>query len=470
MQTTTFTYLAFLAAVTFLHWSLRGTRPRTLLLLASSWIFYAWWDVRFLPVLLVTSLVDWAVGLKVGAVPRGWPRTLLVAVSCAGNLGLLALFKYFDFGAGLAAAAAEAVGLSLHPPQLDLPLAVGLSFYTFQSLSYVIDVARGEREPERDLPTFMTYVSFFPLLAAGPIERAAHLLPQIRKERTFDAEEGADGCREILSGLFLKLALADNLAIHVDAVYGSAAPSGPAIALATVAFAFQIYWDFAGYTAIARGSARLLGVELVRNFERPYFAASLRDFWRRWHISLSTWFRDYVYRPLGGSRGGRARTAANLIATFVLSGLWHGAALHFVAWGAFHGIALAAERGLARSAAPPPSRLRLALRQARTFAIVCAGWILFRASSFPDAVAKFYRIAADAARVDLIVEALAGAWWIPVVIAGGCTVEWLSRPHPHPLAVHRWPIPLRWTLYTLLFWSALWLAPWEGRAFVYFQF
>lgn len=398
-------FAAFAAAWVLARHTVAG---RNAVALAGSYVFYAAWDWRFLGLIVFSTLLDFIAGLKIAEAGTPRLRRAWLAASVAGNLGVLAFFKYWNFFQESAAALFAALGLPIRPWTLDIILPVGISFYTFQTMSYSLDVHAGRMQPTRNLLAFAAYVAFFPQLVAGPIERAHRLLPQFLGPRVIDEHAFRRGLDLIAWGLFKKVVVADQLAPFVDLVYALDHPPPGLAALATVAFGFQIYADFSGYSDIARGLARLLGFELAINFNRPYFADSLRDFWHRWHISLSTWLRDYLYIPLGGNRRGVWCTFRNLAVTMALGGLWHGAAWHFVLWGCWHGLGLILERktGMGRiirktsrgpdessatepapadanergSGAPAGRRGDWAGRT-WTLAWVFAGWALFRAPS-----------------------------------------------------------------------------------------
>lgn len=349
-----------------------------------------WWDARFIVLIMASTLVDFLVGRSLHDA-RGRSRLWLLITSLAANLGLLGFFKYYNF---LVGSLAGLLGVSPRALHLDIVLPVGISFYTFQSMSYTIDVYRGKLEPVKRLTDFALYVAFFPQLVAGPIVRAREFFPQLFQWQPPSHERTEKGISLILIGLVKKMVLADNFARISDLYFGDVAahPGAWAAWSATFAFAMQIFFDFSGYTDIARGCGRLFGYEFPVNFRRPYLAGSITEFWRRWHISLSSWLRDYLYIPLGGNRKGSWRTYENLMVTMLLGGLWHGASWNFVFWGGFHGLLLAAER-LVRDrfqGVSIPEWLRLVLvpfRTAATFILVMVGWVFFRASSFQDSFA-----------------------------------------------------------------------------------
>jgi len=375
-----FEYLVFLVAVLAVYWLL-PRRGQNALLLVASYLFYGWVEPWWALLLAGSTTLDYLCGRAMGR----WParRRAFLALSVTGNVGLLATFKAYDFFAQQVAAALATLGVGVSPPLLSVALPVGLSFYTFQSLSYTIDVARGHCAVRRDPLDFAVFVSLFPQLVAGPIERARRLLPQLEAERRPTTARVESALRLLAWGFFQKLVIADNLAPYVDRVFELDAPAGIVLLAGTAGFALQILADFGGYTDIARGSARLLGIELVRNFDAPYAARSPSDFWRRWHTSFSSWIRDYLYIPLGGSRVPRGRFLLVVMVTMTLSGLWHGAAWNFVLWGVWHGLLVLVEHLLLRRTAP---RIRAVIGEVpatmlATGAMFCAtlaGWVVFR--------------------------------------------------------------------------------------------
>lgn len=340
-----FEYAVFLPVVLVLYWTVLRKRQNSLLLVAS-YFFYAAWDWRFLGLLMLSTIVDFCVGRTLGTRNEAATRKRLVGLSLAINLGVLGFFKYFNFFAESFADFMGRFGLAPDTPTLKVILPVGISFYTFQTLAYTIDVYRRKKEPEQNLLDFAVYVAFFPQLVAGPIERAQRLLPQIKTPRTsINYEQIRSGLFLILLGLVRKVVIADSLAPIVNEAFRTADSAGAVtLMVGIVAFALQIYGDFAGYSDIARGSSRLLGIELMENFNQPYLSRNITHFWRTWHISLSTWLRDYLYIPLGGNRKGVSKTYRNLMLTMLLGGLWHGAAWTFVVWGGLHGLYLVVHR------------------------------------------------------------------------------------------------------------------------------
>lgn len=375
-------FLVFFLTVFVLYWFVfaRSIYKQNFLLLVASYVFYGWWDWRFLSLIVLSSAVDFQIGAQLPTARN--PKRLLY-LSLFVNLGVLGVFKYADFFANSFIDMLHTFGMKADPITLGIILPVGISFYTFQTLSYTIDVYKKRMKPTKDPLTFFVFVSFFPQLVAGPIERAKHLLPQFAKARVFHYDFASGGAKLILLGFFKKLVVADGSGALVDVVYTNPESYvGAPMVVATFLFTFQIYGDFSGYSDIAIGLSRILGFDLLNNFKRPYFARSLTDFWRRWHISLSSWFRDYLYIPLGGSRGSNFKTYRNLFFTFLVSGLWHGANWTFVVWGTIHGLILMIERSL--GIAVHTSRF-VVLRIFSTFVVVMIAWIFFRANTVGDA-------------------------------------------------------------------------------------
>ncbi|MEE3180509.1 MAG: MBOAT family O-acyltransferase, partial [Planctomycetota bacterium] len=477
MSFTSIAFLFFLPIVWTIYWCLRRRQWQNLLLVCASYVFYGWWDARFCVLMLTSSLVDYVLGLALGPPPandetgktRLRRRRLLLGLSLGCNLGLLGIFKYFGFFVGSFQAAASLLGWSPNPVTLEIILPVGISFYTFQTLSYTIDIYRGQLQPTRKLVDYLAFVSFFPQLVAGPIERASRLLPQFQRPRQWNRDAAGDGLRQMLWGLFKKVVIADTLAGPVALAFASPETiDGPQLMVATVLFAYQIYCDFSGYSDIAIGTARLFGIRLMRNFAYPYFSQSIAEFWQRWHISLSTWFRDYLYIPLGGSRGGRRRTWRNAIVTFLVSGLWHGAAWRFVAWGGLHGLSLVAlpresgkipiDQPCGKGLVPGVAAL---LRMILVFSLVCAFWVLFRAESLGDAWLVWKKIVTEIHILDgyreLILEYQGGGplFGITHLLGVFLVIEWLNRHKPHPVDFPRLPRPLRWATYSILIWFVI---------------
>ena len=460
----------------------RRVGAQTVLITVASYIFYAWFDWRFLGLLFLSTIVDFYLALVIDNAKRSSrpPDSIdiakyTVAASVAFNMVVLGFFKYFDFFMDSAQRASDALGLQLSFPLLEIVLPAGISFYTFQSLSYVINVYDGKLRATDKLWDFSAYISFFPHLVSGPILRGAYLMPKIAHERTMSGAMFLSGLQLALWGYFTKLVLADNMAFIVNGTFRNPVPHGAAVVIATYAFAFQIYGDFMGYTNIARGISRMMGFELVLNFNLPYFAANPSDFWRRWHMSFSSWLRDYLYIRLGGNREGRFRTYRNLMVTMLLGGLWHGAAWNFLIWGAYHGTllclhrAFSAERRSLGGAVVARDRPLLVkgLAIAFFFQLTCVGWLLFRARGFHDLVAKLKAVllytrveefwSPDAVR--LLAYVLPFAAFELYQYVTGDLEPW-----------RRWPWPARTLWYTTLMVLIAILVPEAQTPFIYFQF
>ncbi len=390
-------FFIFLPIVFILYWFVTKSRLKVqnALLLIASYVFYGWWDWRFLFLILFSTIVDYWIGgtlSKEGSVRH---RKSLLAISLLVNLGLLGVFKYYNFFVESWIDAFATFGYKMHASTLNFILPVGISFYTFQTLSYSIDVYRNKLQPTKDFVAFAAFVSFFPQLVAGPIERASNLLPQILQKRTFSYRQAVNGLRLILWGLFKKIVVADSLAPIVDEIFNNyhSLPASTLV-VGAIAFAFQIYGDFSGYSDIAIGTAKLFGIELMSNFKYPYFSRDIAEFWRRWHVSLSSWFRDYLYIPLGGSRGAKGKTIRNVFVIFLVSGFWHGANWTFVFWGGFHALLFVPlllankNRNHTQSVVAEnrmlPSFKEL-LEMAFTFLLVTLAWVFFRAPSVSEA-------------------------------------------------------------------------------------
>ncbi len=361
-------------------------RLRNVMLLLASYYFYMNWEPTYALLLLTSTLITYLAALGIEYFRTVRYRKLCLVSSLVLNLSILFLFKYYNFLAQNVEALLCRGGLGIDIPELQLLLPVGISFYTFQALGYSIDVYRGTTKAEHNFATYALFVSFFPQLVAGPIERSNNLLPQFKHKHAFDYNEAMIGLRMMVWGYFLKLVLADRCGIYVDSIFNNIDKhNGGSFLLASLLFPFQIYGDFAGYSLIAIGAARIMGFRLMENFRRPYFACSIGEFWHRWHISLSTWFKDYVYIPLGGNRVPRLRQYFNLLVTFIVSGIWHGANWTFLCWGSLHGVLLCIEKafGIGRQ---EYTGLRLVWHWAMTFTLVCLAWILFRANTLQDAV------------------------------------------------------------------------------------
>lgn len=475
-------FAIFLPVVFALYWSLNGRSLtlQNLFLVAASYTFYGWWDWRYLGLVVFSTVVGYGSGIGIVRARDGRAKDLWLLVSIAVNLGLLGFYKYFNFFVDSFTTAFTFFGGEIGARSLHIVLPIGISFYTFQTLSYSIDVYRGHIEPTEDYVAFSAFHSFFPQLVAGPIERATHLLPQFYVRRRFEYAEAVDGLRQILWGLFKKVVIADSCAQFADTIFdGSSAYSGSTLLLGALFFTIQIYGDFSGYSDIALGTARLFGFRLMQNFAFPYFSRDIAEFWRRWHISLSTWFRDYVYIPLGGSRGGAWRKARNVFIIFLASGLWHGANWTFLVWGALnalyylpilllgrnrHNLEIVAKGRLL------PSPRELAAMGA-TFGLTVLAWIFFRAESVGHALRYIAGILSPSL---LSRPAFPGDGGAPVVIAlvtAFMLIEWVGREGHY--AIERvgltWNRPLRWGFYYVL---VLLIVSYSGadQQFIYFQF
>ena len=396
-------FAVFLPVVFIIYWFIVNRRLsiQNFFLVVASYFFYGWWDWRFLALIVVSSSVDYIVGICLGKVQEKTKRKMLLIVSIAVNIGLLATFKYYNFFAESLVGAFTLFGKKIDIGRLQVVLPVGISFYTFQTLSYSIDIFRNKLKPTKDIIAFFAYVSFFPQLVAGPIERAGNLLPQFLSNRNFNYEKSADGIRQILWGLFKKMVVADNLAALVDRVFNNPESfSSPALLITVCLFSFQIYCDFSGYSDIAIGTARLFGFDLMRNFAYPYFSRNIGEFWRRWHISLTGWFRDYIYIPLGGSREGQVKSIRNIFIVFLISGFWHGANWTFILWGGVHAclfvpaFILKKNRlytDIAARERKIPS-FKESIRIIVTFLLVSMTWIFFRSADLSGAVTYLKRL------------------------------------------------------------------------------
>ena len=472
-----FDFAVFLPVVFCLYWLLqnKSLRIQNALLLAASYVFYGWWDSRFLSLIIISSGVDYFIGLFLHRTQDGGRRKFLLIISLATNLGVLGFFKYYGFFVESFVSVIEVFGFRPNIGTLHLILPVGISFYTFQTLSYTIDIYRRKMEPTQDALAFFAYVGFFPQLVAGPIERASHLLPQFLKRRKFDIEQAKDGLRQILWGLFKKAVIADNLAEHVEIIYKNYdLYPGPVLLLGTLYFAVQIYCDFSGYSDIAIGTARLFGFNLVRNFAYPYFSRDIGEFWRRWHISLSTWFRDYVYIPLGGSRtGSKVRHLMNIIFTFTLCGFWHGANWTFIAWGFLNALYylpfVLAGKHKRYTDTVALGRLwpnyREVLQISSTFAMTLFAWIFFRASSLQHAFGFIGQLFSSS-WLEIPTVEKEGLPYVLIILV----VEWFQRDKQHALQIGKMPVWMRWVTYYTVLTSILFLANTGHVPFIYFQF
>jgi alginate O-acetyltransferase complex protein AlgI len=463
-------FVVFFAAVYALYRVLPH-RPQNWLLLVASYYFYAAWDWRFLSLLVGSTVVDYSVALYLGRRHDDAHRRRVLWISIAFNLGVLGFFKYYGFFAENLGVLLESAGIGGALPTLQVVLPIGISFYTFMTLSYVIDVYRREIAPTRDLLDFAVFVAFFPHLVAGPILRASSLIPQIAQPRRPTRAQMSDGAWLVGWGLVKKVLVADNLARIADAVFANPAPSALEVLVGVYAFAFQIYGDFSGYTDIARGISKWMGIELNLNFLFPYFVRSPQAFWKHWHISLSTWLRDYLYVPLGGNRGSTARTYRNLMITMILGGLWHGAAWPFVIWGVYQGALLVAYRWAgerwqgARWIAALDGPAGRILGWAVMFHLTCYGWLIFRA----DSASTIARMTAALGRWDGSVPATLALEWLfysaPLLLVHGYEA-WRRDLH----AVPSLPLLPRYVTVVGLAYLTLLFGEFGGSQFIYFQF
>ena len=470
-------FAVFLPVVFLLYWFVfnRNLKMQNLFVVAASYVFYGWWDWRFLGLIVFTSLSSYLSGLFIDKY-RDTPRKAraVSALNIIVNLLILGLFKYYDF---FATSFADAfLGGRTDGLLLKLVLPVGISFYTFKALSYSIDVYRGKMEPTRDIVQFFAFVAFFPQLLAGPIDRATTLLPQFSKPRTFEYDTGADGMRQILWGLFKKVVIADNCALFVDQVFSSyQTQSGSTLLLAAIMYTFQIYGDFSGYSDMAIGTGKLFGFRFMQNFKVPYFSRDIAEFWRRWHISLTSWFRDYIYIPMGGSRCSKAKIVRNTFVVFLVSGLWHGANWTFIAWGAYHAllflplILLGKNRRYRNTVAEGKAlpSIKETGQMILAFLLVAIGWIIFRADSIGMAWGYIRNMCS---RSILSIPEASGVTGFSVAICIMILVEWIQRGKEHGLDIQRIKRPaFRYAIYLVFTFLTILLAG-HSENFIYFQF
>lgn len=471
-----FEFLLFLTVVFFLYWFVfkKNLRLQNLFIVIASYFFYGWWDWRFLVLIAFTSLCSWGSGIWIGKYRQNnhGKAKAVTASNIVINLLILGIFKYYDFF--VKSFSDLFLNGKSDGPLLKVILPVGISFYTFQALSYSIDIYRGKLKPTKDVIAFFAYVSFFPQLVAGPIERATNLLPQFQQRREFDYNLAVDGMRQMLWGFFKKMVVANNCAVFVNAVWNDIpAQTGSTLVIAAILFAFQIYGDFSGYSDIAIGCSKLFGIKLMRNFNIPYFSRDIAEYWRRWHISLTTWFRDYLYIPLGGSRVNKFKILRNTLIIFLVSGLWHGANWTFIIWGAYHAILflplilmgknrkytnLVAEQ----SVFPSWKEMGQILF---TFLLVVIGWIIFRAENIGQA-GQFI--------IAIFTQGLPQKPQLPfstIYILIMLVVEWIQRKKEHSLQFTSHLTPwFRYPIYYTLIMMCLFCTPMQSEPFIYFQF
>lgn len=477
-------FMIFLPIVFLLYWFVtnKNLKIQNALLLVASYIFYGWWDWRFLSLILFSSFVDYLVGIGLSKQENQSKRKLLLLTSIFVNLGFLMYFKYFNFFIDSFVDAFSFFGQTLSATRLKVILPVGISFYTFQTLSYSIDVYKKKLEPTKDIIAFFAFVSFFPQLVAGPIERATNLLPQFYKKRNFDYDKAVDGLRQILWGLFKKIVIADNCATIANNVFNNYQEvSSISLIVGAIFFTFQIYGDFSGYSDIAIGTSRLFGFNLMKNFSFPYFSRDIGEFWRKWHISLSTWFRDYLYIPLGGSRGATWKKIRNTFIIFLVSGFWHGSNWTFVFWGGLNALyfipLLLAKKNRQNVNTIAENRfipnIREIFQMLTTFALTVFAWIFFRAETLAMAFDYIKRIIINFELVIPRHEGLAAGKSLIFILPLFVLVEWLQRNKEHALEFHNLKVskPIRLLSYysiilTIYFYGAIS----EKIEFIYFQF
>lgn len=477
-------FALFLPIVFIIYWFFtnKNLQLQNALLVVASYFFYGYWDWRFLALIIFSSFVDYFIGLGLGKNENKKTRKLLLTTSILINLGFLGFFKYFNFFADSFAAAFTILGKPIDPVSLNIILPVGISFYTFQTLSYSIDVYKEKLKPTTDLVSFFAFVSFFPQLVAGPIERATNLLPQFYKKRQFDYASAVDGMRQILWGLFKKMVIADNCAIIVNQIFNNSDDlNGSTLAVGAILFAFQIYGDFSGYSDIAIGTSRLFGFNLMQNFAFPYFSRDIAEFWRRWHISLSTWFRDYLYIPLGGSKGNTRKKVRNTFIIFIVSGFWHGANWTFVAWGFINAcffLPLLLTKNNRRNIGTVAEErifpnFREFLQISLTFSLTVIAWIFFRSDSITSALNFIQGIFSDSlfkiSISELKYNSSGGFTSTLLLLLVFILAEWLQRSKKHTLQIDDIHPYLRHIFYVLLVVLIIWFQG-DQQEFIYFQF
>lgn len=475
-------FAVFLPIVFLLYWLLanKNLRLQNALIVLASYVFYGWWDWRFLSLILFSTLVDFTIGRKLKNEENKTKRKILLWTSIFVNLGFLGFFKYANFFLDNFKSAFSFFGSAITTNSLSIILPVGISFYTFQTLSYTIDVYKRKLAPTNDFIVFSAFVSFFPQLVAGPIERATNLLPQFYKKRTFEGSKAVDGMRQILWGLFKKMVIADSCAELANHIFNNSAEmNGSSLVLGAIFFTFQIYGDFSGYSDIAIGTSRLFGFNLMQNFKFPYFSRDIAAFWRRWHISLSTWFRDYLYIPLGGSRGGTWMKVRNTFAIFIVSGFWHGANWTFIVWGILHAIyflpLLLTNKNrknleiVAQGNTLPTAKEFLQILF--TFSLTVFAWIIFRAKDMTHAFSYISGIFSSSLFEIPQLSDPKGAMITMLLIFVFICIEWLGRESQYALE-HlglKWKRPLRHAMYYTIIIALIWFSGKEQQ-FIYFQF
>ncbi len=470
-------FAVFLPVVFVLYWFVfnRNLKHQNILIFVASYVFYGWWDWRFLSLLLFSSIVDYTIGLQMNKSKNHLRRKTLLFLSLAVNLGMLGFFKYYNFFIDNFTTAFTFFGGNIQPNSLSIILPVGISFYTFQTLSYTIDIYKKKIEPTNDFWSFAAFVSFFPQLVAGPIERASNLLPQFHKKRKFDKDEAVIGIKQIVWGLFKKIVIADNCAQFANEIFANHESfSSATLILGVIYFSFQIYCDFSGYSDIAIGTARLFNFKLMVNFRYPYFSRDIAEFWRRWHISLTTWFRDYVYIPFGGSRVNRSKQIRNVFIVFIVSGFWHGANWTFIAWGAINAmffIPLLLTNNnrnntdiIAQNKHVPSLREFVSLLL--TYCIALFGWIFFRASSIRDAFEYILGILKGSFSIEMLALERYSFEILPLILLL-IVIEWFSREKEFPLCS---PKPNLMSVSLVILMILIFGSFSIAQDFIYFQF
>jgi len=477
-------FAIFLPVVFILYWFVcnKNLKLQNTLIVIASYVFYGWWDWRFLSLILFSTLVDYIVGISLSKYNNLKTRKLLLWISISVNLGFLGFFKYYNFFINNFITAFSFFGFNISVNSLDIILPVGISFYTFQTMSYTIDVYRNKIQPTRDFVAFSAFVSFFPQLVAGPIERATNLLPQFYTYRQFDYQNAVNGMRQILWGLMKKVLIADNCAVYANMIFNNSADySGSTLVLGAIFFTFQIYCDFSGYSDIAIGTSKLFGFNLMRNFAYPYFSRDIAEFWRRWHISLSTWFRDYVYIPLGGSRGSMANKIRNVFIIFLLSGFWHGANWTFIIWGALNALyfvpLLIQNRNRNNLEVVAHGKyyagINDIMHMGLTFIMVVFAWIFFRAENVSHALSYISGIFSSSLLSIPVFAGMKKAVLTLIFIILFMATEWLARHRQFALAdlQDKLSKPLRWMLYLFIILTIYFFGNFtESIEFIYFQF
>ena len=478
-------FAIFLPIVFLLYWFAfrKPLRIQNGLLLIASYFFYACWDYRFLFLLIFSTLLDFYTAIRMGKSSGKTERKFWFWLSVIINLGFLGIFKYYDFFVTSFAEALSKAGIKTNLWTINVILPVGISFYTFHGLSYVIDIYKKRIEPVNNFIDYAVFVSFFPLLVAGPIERATHLLPQIQKSRNFEFDKAVDGLRQIIWGLFKKVVIADNISSYVNLIFGNSSHyGGSTLLLGAILFAFQIYCDFSGYSDIAIGTARLFGIDLLRNFAFPYFSRDIAEFWRRWHISLSSWFRDYLYIPLGGSRSGIYKSIRNIFIVFIVSGFWHGANWTFLAWGALNAVyflpLLLLKRNRDNIEIVASGKLLPSLSDLidilKTFFLTVLAWIFFRSASISEAIrtiGKIFSASLFKKPDGSVFLGLFNPIVIFILLGVFLIVEWIGREGQYAISFlgKKWPATLKWCFYYSIIISIFYFAG-EKKEFIYFQF